>query len=376
MPQLLTSTILWDISANYLDVSNNLNVNGNTILKNLNGNGTAGQVLTSNGASPPTWVTPAGSGNATTIDISDNDTGTFYPTFVSGSGSGKTLSADTTGTPLQFVLTAINKEIKTTTTSTTTNQQLKLGSYNTGIGSQQSYIEINSGNNTSAGGYINMKAQNIDGDISSNLTMSDSQYWARYSYYDGGGESPTYTAGFRSNLIAVNQLNSCMYSDDGTGAGTAGIKVSGSNVIDMFINGTGFTDSTANVASFNSGGQILFYRPLTFSSNNGLIEKSITKTISATTTFTTENLFLTTIISTSANRIITLPTLTAGSNIGYWYGICNKSSFTLTIQTITSPGPPPVTTTLATIGPSSATSAGNSARFAVAAGGVYFSPGQ
>lgn len=36
MPQLLTSTILWDISANYLDVSNNLNVNGN-ITGNLTG---------------------------------------------------------------------------------------------------------------------------------------------------------------------------------------------------------------------------------------------------------------------------------------------------------------------------------------------------
>jgi hypothetical protein len=40
MPQLLTSTILWDISANYLDVSNNLNVNGNTSL--------VGNVTTSN----------------------------------------------------------------------------------------------------------------------------------------------------------------------------------------------------------------------------------------------------------------------------------------------------------------------------------------
>ena len=40
MPQLLTSTILWDISANYLDVSNNLKVNGNTSL--------VGNVTTSN----------------------------------------------------------------------------------------------------------------------------------------------------------------------------------------------------------------------------------------------------------------------------------------------------------------------------------------
>jgi hypothetical protein len=59
MPQLLTSSIKWDVSANYLDVSNNLNVNGNTILKNLNGNGTAGQFLKSNGLNiAPSWNTP------------------------------------------------------------------------------------------------------------------------------------------------------------------------------------------------------------------------------------------------------------------------------------------------------------------------------
>jgi hypothetical protein len=45
MPQLLTSSIggvpvAWDVSANYLDVSNNLNVNGNTSL--------VGNVTTSN----------------------------------------------------------------------------------------------------------------------------------------------------------------------------------------------------------------------------------------------------------------------------------------------------------------------------------------
>jgi len=61
--------------------------------------GTAGQVLQSNGSSTtPSWVTPSTS--ATTIAITNTNAptaGTFYPTFVSASGSGQTLRADITG---------------------------------------------------------------------------------------------------------------------------------------------------------------------------------------------------------------------------------------------------------------------------------------
>ncbi len=43
--------------------------------------------------------------NATTIDITNTSTNvnTFYPTFVSGSGTGQTLRADTTGNVLSYV---------------------------------------------------------------------------------------------------------------------------------------------------------------------------------------------------------------------------------------------------------------------------------
>jgi len=63
-------------------------------------NGTAGQVLQSNGTTlAPSWVTPS-SGSATTIAITQTSAptaGTYYPTFVSASGSGQTLRADITG---------------------------------------------------------------------------------------------------------------------------------------------------------------------------------------------------------------------------------------------------------------------------------------
>ena len=68
-------------------------------------NGTAGQYLKSQGTTlPPVWDTPAGGGsNATTIDTTDtNASGTYYPTFVSASGSTQTLRVDTTPTPLSY----------------------------------------------------------------------------------------------------------------------------------------------------------------------------------------------------------------------------------------------------------------------------------
>ena len=65
-------------------------------------NGTAGQVLTSAGTTlAPTWVTPS-AGSATTISITDTTTGTYYLTFVSASGSGQTLRADISTSPLSY----------------------------------------------------------------------------------------------------------------------------------------------------------------------------------------------------------------------------------------------------------------------------------
>ena len=60
-------------------------------------NGTAGQVLTSAGTTlAPTWTTISAGSNASTINITDTTTtaGTYYPTFVSATGSTQTLRAD------------------------------------------------------------------------------------------------------------------------------------------------------------------------------------------------------------------------------------------------------------------------------------------
>jgi collagen type VII alpha len=90
-------------------------------------NGSAGTVLTSGGVGGiPTWTTPASS----TITVTDTNTaGTYYPTFVSGTGANQILRADATTTPFTYnpntgVLTAtnfsgsLNGNANTATTST------------------------------------------------------------------------------------------------------------------------------------------------------------------------------------------------------------------------------------------------------------------
>ena len=64
-------------------------------------NGTAGQVLTSQGTTlAPTWTTLSG---ATAISVTDTNTNSlFYPTFVSASGINQTLRADITTTPFSY----------------------------------------------------------------------------------------------------------------------------------------------------------------------------------------------------------------------------------------------------------------------------------
>jgi hypothetical protein len=77
--------IKWDISANNVD------------LISLNGNGTSGQVLSSNGPNvAPSWTTISAGSNASTINITDTSTNSiYYPTFVSSAGSTQTLRVDT-----------------------------------------------------------------------------------------------------------------------------------------------------------------------------------------------------------------------------------------------------------------------------------------
>jgi len=103
---LTATTFVGDLSGNAVSATKSTNLAGglggqipyqsavNTT--SLLANGTAGQVLTSNGTTlAPSWTTPAT--NASTINITDTTTtaGTYYPTFVSSAGNTQTLRADT-----------------------------------------------------------------------------------------------------------------------------------------------------------------------------------------------------------------------------------------------------------------------------------------
>jgi hypothetical protein len=106
---------------------------------------------------------------------------------------------------------------------------------------------------------------------------------------------------------------------------------------------------------------------------SGVLEKSIINgTLTGTATLTSANSFSTTIFSPTANLTVVLPG-PGTQAVGVWYGICNKSNFTITVQ-----APLPVTvTTISIIVSASSQPAGSSARYAVASNGTsYFCPSQ
>jgi hypothetical protein len=134
-------------------------------------NGTAGQVLTSAGTTlAPTWTTPAG---GSTINITDTNTNaTFFPTFVSASGSGQTLRADTSSTNALKYNPSSNLLFSSDTASSTT-LSLRSNYSNTGSGSADlnlvsgngsSNMSVNLSCNDALGDYtvLDMKANNAN----------------------------------------------------------------------------------------------------------------------------------------------------------------------------------------------------------------------
>jgi len=107
--------------------------------------GTSGEVLTSNGASAPTWSaipTP------TDINITDDNTNAvFYPTFVSGTGT-QTLLADTTTT--QFSINPNTSDFNVGSTLKLTQTQVAVGKSagSSGQGASSVAVGIQAGQTT------------------------------------------------------------------------------------------------------------------------------------------------------------------------------------------------------------------------------------
>jgi len=231
-------------------------------------NGTVGQVIQSNGGSnAPSWVTPSTS--ATTIAITNTNAptaGTFYPTFVSASGSGQTLRADITGgiSGLEY------------TPST-------------------NLLSLTDGTET-----VSISPSSIAGALS--ITSN--------------------------NITASTQLQI---------AGVGTFATSGINFL--------------QILSFSSAGK-------------GILEKSVTT--NSGFTLTTNDAFQTIVATGATTRTYVLPPPSLGT-VGYWYSFCNKSSGVANNVIVQYPAGT-VLVTLVGGNPN----AGNSARFAVVAGGASY----
>ena len=196
--------------------------------------------------------------------------------------------------------------------------------------------------------------------------MNQTDFWGTATLVDSGGEN-TGTCGVRSYVStpgSYSSVISALYTDlDGTTTGVRSIP----GQIDMF-NGSSFTGSSANIATFSTS-TILFFSSLDFNGANGVLARNVTNaTTTGSTTLSYSDCFRTIINTPSAaGRIFVLPAPGGGVNAGKWWEICNKSA--AQIITIQSSGG----VTLATISATTAGGAGNVARIGInSAGTDYF----
>jgi len=197
----------WDISAN------------NVTLISLNGNGTSGQVLSSNGPTlAPSWST-ASSTSASTIGITDtNDAGIYYPTFVSASGTGQTLRADISSNPLSYnpstgLLTSTSFDVSggnfTNTISSTSMAIVNTSTTNTFTLNRTTLTAPASYTITSGDSSLNLQVARASG--SSTLTLAASQGGS------GGGRADfILSSGSGSGNQSVNLSCSDLTSNDST----------------------------------------------------------------------------------------------------------------------------------------------------------------
>ena len=217
-------------------------------------NGTAGQLLQSNGTTlAPSWVTPAG---ASTIAVTDTNTiGTYFPTFVSGSGAGQTLRADTTITPLTYNInnSQNNNDLKISQATAGTNQSFFLTSINTALGSgtdRYSQLQLYTGNNATGKTSSQLYAQ-LDNQNFSNCNVRQDSVNLYHTFVDA---ETTYTSGIQTyDDVTYNVPVSVLYANLSAPTDNfAGIRcrTQPNQSVEMFSGTT--IDVATNIASFNS----------------------------------------------------------------------------------------------------------------------------
>jgi hypothetical protein len=228
------------------------------------------------GPTGPAGATGATSTSSTAIEILDTQAGTFYPTFVSASGSGvfQTLRADISTTPLAYDVT--NGILSRSITSTTLGTALQLKSLNNAGGSKGATINLQSGTgNDVTTSSLNLNATNGNSYQSTTLTIQEQNFYSTVFHLDSGGENTGY-ANFRSYLSTPNVYSSvlsAMWAE--VDSISTGVRTTGT-AIEMFT-GSGSSGSATNIAQFTTG-SILSYVPLLFNSNTAGIQNRTTAT--------------------------------------------------------------------------------------------------
>ena len=420
---LTATTFVGDLSGNAVSATRATNIAGglggqipyqsavNTTA--LLANGTAGQVLTSQGTTlAPTWTTISSGSNATTINITDtNASGTYYPTFVSGSGSTQTLRVDASNNPLSYNpstgrLTTENMYIGTgTDPAIITNTQIQKfpsdaansSSYtifaqnNAGLAGT-AYTEIRSGNPSNrprieqvAYKYNDFSQQSYSRVEDTNFDIATAVTDDVLDMYGGvrGFKDASLNSGFPVGMLSYFETNNAGYNsytgvrvyDSTIEMFSGATKTATANIASFLVNSITLnqpltlTQNSNSVANFTDLG-ITFSQNLVFPSNKGMRLNSFNQGNGTGTTnlSRTTDQFRTAINTpTASGRVFVLPVPVSPDDEGIWYGICNKStSFTIAVQY-------PAGTLIATIPvATNATHGGSFARFAVGNGSINY----
>jgi hypothetical protein len=316
--------------------------------------GYTGPQSTVTGPTGQTGPTGPANTNASTVTITDTNTDSvYYPTFVSAAGTGQTLRADISTTPLSYnpstgrltsenmyigLTGAINKPAYFSSNSiqvfsTDANQesytidtQCTLFPYNS-----EARIDIKSGNAFAPPKVFQKANLNTDTTQQSFFGMQDTSFnmcvqWPEpsnnYEIFAGvqGLTIPTYQLGYPFSALYHS------YIDYGSSTSPFFTVLRANlNNIDLSY-GYDTQAGNTNMAQFFPG-QIDLYGTVNFYNYSGVSENSIIDpSANGTLTITYPTYaFKTVIIAGPTGKTVVLPT-SIGATSGIWYGLCNKTT--------------------------------------------------
>jgi hypothetical protein len=242
-------------------------------------NGTAGQYLKSNGTTlAPSWDTIS----ASTVTITDTNTsGTYYPTFVSASGSGQTLRADITTAPLSYnpsTGTLISQSFSPgngttvfSSLSTTALSVINAGSNTTTVNSNQIICSQVSGGLQTTITPTSVTTTTFTGALSGNATTS-----TRATNIAGGlGGQILYQSALDTTAKLTNGTAGQFLQSNGTTLAPSWVNQNAAATVSLSPTSFPTSGSATLTANFNSSYSSVTRYPVTLVNNNGSITISV-----------------------------------------------------------------------------------------------------